>query len=132
MLTKTSSVNAPKPPSKPVSPGLCVLINQTAFPGLGTRLAGRRWGWAQMTLMLAGFFLCMGFMIWFFVSAARYIATPEAIEEVWRADYRRLGWVGWTGFGLVILAWLWAGLSSLAIWRGTSAQPPPLPGMERR
>ncbi len=120
-------MNALKPPPKPVSPRLCVLINQLAFPGLGTRLAGRRWGWAQMTLMMAGFCFSMGFMFLFFVSAARYIATPDAIEEAWRTDYARLGWMGWNGLGLVMVAWCWAGLSSLAIWREASRQPPLLP-----
>ena len=104
-----------------------MLINQFAFPGLGTRLAGRRWGWAQMALMLAGFILSMAFMVWYIFTAARYLATPEAIEQAWRAEYRRLGWMGWSGLALVIVAWLWAGISSLAIWRESSAQPPPLP-----
>jgi hypothetical protein len=104
-----------------------VLINQFAFPGLGTRLAGRRWGWAQMTLMLAGFILSMGFVGWYLVATARLLTTSNASEEAWRADLVRLGWIGWTGLALVIVAWCWAGLSSLAIWREASSQPPPFP-----
>lgn len=104
-----------------------MLINLAAFPGLGTRLAGRRWAWAQMTLMVGGFCLVMAFMFWFFVSAVRYLGSDSASVEAWRHEYRRVAWVGWTGLALVVISWCWAGVSSLAIWRDSKSHPPSLP-----
>jgi hypothetical protein len=85
-----------------------------------------------MTIMIGGFCLSMSFMIWYIISAARFLATPGASEEAFLDECRRLGWIGWSGLAMVVVAWLWAGVSSLAIWRDQSSQPPPLPGSARR
>ena len=49
---------------------LWAIVNQLAFPGLGTLMMGRRVGYAQAAVMLAGFFLTMGYLLWHLVLTA--------------------------------------------------------------
>jgi hypothetical protein len=103
----------------------CVAINQFAFPGLGTLLAGRRAGYAQAAIMIAGFLLVMAFLGWFFVCSARFLAGSTGDEETWRAQYRSFGWAWKTGAVLCAVAWVWALASSIRIVRRTSKSSPP-------
>jgi hypothetical protein len=111
---------------KRISPWVCVLVNQAAFPGLGTRLAGRRVGYLQMTVMLAGFCLSVGFVLWYFACGVRYLLqAPGMSEEAWHESYRRAAWAGRWGFGLCVTAWCWAGFSSISILRSPGDQTLP-------
>ena len=52
------------PPSKRLSQSKAwalAALNQLAFPGAGTVMAGRKIGYAQATIMVAGFVLVMLF-----------------------------------------------------------------------
>lgn len=112
--------SAPYPP-KPLERSrawTCVMMNQLAFPGMGTLMAGRRQiGYAQAGLMLAGFFLAMGFALWFIFSSVRALTEPHWTEARWRALAWHYAWTGFAGLGLCVAAWCWALFSSLQILR---------------
>ena len=113
---KTSSEPAkPSPAKTPV--WLWVLTNQLAFPGLGTIMAGRRVGYPQAAMMLAGFFLTMGFLIWFIVCGLRYAGHSEWTEAEFRALYRPYNWALYWGLGLSVGSWIWALFSSVSLLR---------------
>lgn len=95
----------------------CAVMNQLACPGLGTIMAGRRVGYAQATIMVAGFVLLMGFMIWFIICAARYLIHADWDEGRWRAQYRPYHWAWQSGLGLCVVAWCWSLVSSIGIVR---------------
>jgi hypothetical protein len=101
-------------PRRP-SPWVWALINQLAFPGLGTILSGRKVGYAQATVMVAGFILAMGFMGWFMVCIVRYTGHPNWTELDFRQQYRPYLWALYWGFGLCAASWVWALFSSLAM-----------------
>ena len=96
----------------------CVLVNQLAFPGLGTVWAGRRGGRVQVTLMLAGFFLTVGFMcgIIFHMLSSVLDFSGHSAEPSW-TRYRPYFWIGEIGLGLCAVAWVWALMSSIGILR---------------
>ena len=119
---------------------VCVLINQLAFPGMGTVMAGHRCGYIQATLMVAGFCLVMGFMLWFLLCTGRYLAGAPWTEEQFAAQYRPYAWMWKVGVLLCLVSWFWALVSSLELLRrhkpGSSKdrmatspapKPPPLP-----
>jgi hypothetical protein len=93
------------------------LINQLAFPGLGTILAGRRIGYAQATLMVAGFILTMAFLIWYLVCAGRYAVNPTWSEQEFTSRYRPYLWSLYWGLALCAFAWVWALISSVQLLR---------------
>lgn len=105
----------------------CAAINQLAFPGMGTIMAGRRIGYIQAALMLVGFVLAMGFMLWFIYCAALSLANSGADQKQFVAQYRPYAWVGKSGLGLCVLAWCWSLLSTIAILRQSRKTPPPFP-----
>jgi hypothetical protein len=122
MKTSSGTTRAPR---KRVSPWLCALINQGAFPGLGTILSGRRIGYAQAAIMLAGFFLAMGFLIWYLVCAGRYAMNSNWSEAEFTSLYRPYKWSLRWGLGLCAVAWVWALFSSAAMLRGARAGAAP-------
>jgi hypothetical protein len=100
-----------------LSAWLLVVINQLAFPGLGTVLSGRRIGYVQAALMVVGFLITVAVMGWLVVCSVRFFGHPEWSEEDYRAQYiPYLWWLRW-GLGLCAVAWCWAGWSSVLIWR---------------
>jgi hypothetical protein len=101
-------------------------INLLAFPGLGTLLAGRRAGYFQAAIMLAGFALATGYGVWFILSAVRVLADPVGKEADWQAAVRPHAWIAAVGLGLCVGAWLWSLVSSVQILR--AAGPPPYRG----
>lgn len=100
---------------------LCILINLAAFPGLGTVLMGRRAGWAQAALMLAGFGLSLGFGLRYIWCAAQTLHQPDWTEAELAACYQPWLWALRWGLGLCAAAWLWALVSSVGIWRREGA-----------
>jgi len=111
----------PKPAKRP-SAWVCAAINQLAFPGLGSILAGRRVGYFQAAIMIAGFSLSMGFMLWFFICALRGLAAQDAshFAEQWRP----YAWAGQSGLALCLLAWGWALASSISMIRAAARTRP--------
>jgi hypothetical protein len=101
------------------SPWVWVLINQLAFPGLGTILAGSRLaGYAQAILMVAGFILTTGFLLYYLLCMVRLI-TSSWSEAQFAAHYRPYLWSLYWGLGLSAFAWFWALYSSLRILRSS-------------
>jgi hypothetical protein len=96
---------------------LCVVINQLAFPGLGTLLMGRRVGYAQAALMIVGFFLVTGFLVWYLVSFIRYVGSSTWDEETFRKHYLPCQWALYYGLAFCVVAWIWSLFSSITILR---------------
>ena len=114
---KTSSgANPPRRP-RAVSPWICALVNQGAFPGLGTLMMGRRVGYAQAAIMVAGFFLTMGFLVWYLVCVGRYATNSTWSEAHFKSLYQPYRWSLYWGLGLCAAAWFWSLFSSLAMLR---------------
>jgi hypothetical protein len=67
--------------------------------------------------MVAGFVLFTGFMIWFFICAARYLVSAAMDETEFRAQCHSYMWAAKYGLGLCLLAWCWALCSSIALMR---------------
>lgn len=106
-----------RPGRKPLPPLMLVAINQMAFPGLGSILAGRRTGWPQAALMVVGFCLTMAFLLWYLWCCARYLREPDWDAGNWYASYAWLFWALHYGLGFCGVAWLWAWIDSIAILR---------------
>lgn len=94
-------------------------MNLLAFPGLGTIMAGRAIGYTQATVMVAGFGLAVGFMIYYFWCMAHF-ATSDWSEEEFRSHYREWLWALWLGCALSLAAWCWALVSTIGILRRAS------------
>src|SRR5262245_3313066 len=105
------------PTPKRASARLCAAINQLAFPGLGTILMGRRVGFAQAAIMLTGFCLATGFLVWYVICAIRYAANPTWSQAEWTSHYRPYQWLRYCGLGLCAAAGIWALLSSIGMLR---------------
>ena len=97
-----------------------------ALPGFGSLVAGRRAGYPQAFLALAGMGLTMvfggRFIIWF-LSNWQHIHDPNndpasTFAELWHV----LRWAV-LGFALFGLGWLWALMSSLGILAATRRDP---------
>ena len=107
----------PQSTRKPLPAWVLVVINQLAFPGLGTILAGRRTGWPQAALMVVGFCLTMTFLLFYLWCCVRYLREPGWSDRDWRASYAPLGWALRYGILLCGTSWLWAWVDSVAILR---------------
>src|SRR5947207_3042175 len=116
-------LDPPSPKPNPLSRSkawTCVVINQAAFPGMGTVMAERRIGYVQAAIMLAGFFLTMGFMCSYFLALIRVLLHSESGEVHYLDIIHPYAWAGISGLTLCFIAWCWALLSSLAILRSAS------------
>jgi hypothetical protein len=122
-------MNQAAPTRKALTPArawLCAGINQLAFPGLGTVLAGRRIGYAQATLMVIGFALVMVFMGAYFLAVFRILNSPGFEGEQYATSWRSWLWAGQWGSALSVLAWCWSLASSVSLVR-QATHPPPVP-----
>jgi hypothetical protein len=97
----------------------CVAINQLAFPGLGTIMAGRRVGYVQAIVMVAGFCLFVGFMLGFFAALGHSVIGER--DQPAEGYYQKWQWALWNGLALTALAWIWALVSSILMLRATAA-----------
>jgi hypothetical protein len=112
---KPSSTQARRPLDRATAWGC--LTSNLAIPGSGTIVAGRRTGYVQGALALAGMGLTtvygVRFMTWYFANYARLQQNGTdpfmVMGELWLA-------VRWAllGMALFAIAWLWALGSSLA------------------
>ena len=118
---KTSSEATPNSSRRNLSSWVCVTINQAAFPGLGTILSGRRIGYAQATIMLAGFFMTMAFMLYYLTCATRYATTATWTEAEFSSKYKPHLWALYWGIGCCVTAWIWSLASSLQILKNNPA-----------
>lgn len=90
---------------------LAIIINQLATPGLGSWLAGhKRSASAQLAIVLLGFF---GFLL----------HLAQMVRDSWVAAWEGLdppllsSTLMNRSLGLIGIAWLWAGFTSLLIYR---------------
>jgi hypothetical protein len=94
----------------------CALINQLATPGLGSCMAGR-WvaGLGQLLLALAGSAMIIG---WF-------VLVARNTYDLWvnETEPKPVGWLGGAGGLTLLVAWLWALVTSFQLLR--SAKPDP-------
>lgn len=81
-------------------------------------------GVAQAILMVAGFLLVVGYFLWFFLCAARYLSGAIDSEPAWRAQYRQAAWAWQSGVILCALAWGWALISTLSFLKEPPASSP--------
>jgi len=107
----------------------CITTNLAA-PGFGSLLGGRRIGYAQAVLMLAGLGLSMveglRFISWFFHHWSA-LQNPEADPlETLLTVWQHVRW-SLLGIGLFVLAVLWAGVTSFSLWwHAQKANLPPV------
>ncbi len=111
---KTSSEQpVPAVPDR-ASARACTLTNLLVLPGLGSLVAGRRVGWAQLGLALAGVGL-FGYGLWQLLRD--WLASEGPVFEFTRGLGGLLG-----GLGVSVVAWLWALGTSLQVHRAVRAR----------
>jgi hypothetical protein len=103
---------------------LCATINQLAFPGMGTVMAGRWTGYLQATIMIAGFVLTMMYLLAVIHAVVGLIFSGGANEDQFRASYHQYFWALKWGLLLTAIAWFWSLISSIAIVRSVPKEPP--------
>jgi hypothetical protein len=124
MLTKTySEPNRPKALSRSKAWAYAAL-NQLAFPGAGTVMAGRRVGYIQATIMVVGFVLTMTYLLAVIGSVVNFAANGTVSEEEYHKQYQVYTWAGKYGLALSVAAWCWSLVSSIAIIRNVRKEPP--------
>lgn len=101
------------------------MVNQLAFPGLGTIFGAQKIGYIQAGVMLTGFFVSIGYLCWFIFRQAQLLfdmsLSTEQINQA-RFDY---WWIGAIGSALCLIAWFWSLWSSLQFIRTTPENTPP-------
>lgn len=85
----------------------CFMTNQLVLPGLGSWIAGRWTGLAQMALALAGFILTSLWPIWMIKTVLELREIPDTLGPHF----------GKAVSGLILfgIAWFWALGSSIAV-----------------
>jgi hypothetical protein len=108
-----------RPALSPSRARTCLLINQTATPGLGS-IAGRRYlaGTGQLLLAVGGFGLALFWFVRYFNNIYRSIEDSPALPS--------LGWVGLLGAALFVASWLWSWVTSLSLVREAKQKTPPV------
>lgn len=109
---------------------LACLTANLGLPGSGSLMAGRRVGYFQLGVALAGVglttFFGVMFLVWAFLNMEQ-LRAPEAdpfvsLVEIWRH-------VKWSVIGMVgfAVAWVWSLATSFSIVRSTRAERQVLP-----
>ena len=88
----------------------CLMANLLVLPGLGSLIAGRRSGWAQAAVALAGFALTTVWFVWVVAAWAR-----EGTFPLDAGPYLPAGALGVLLFGV---SWVWGVVTGLAVVRG--------------
>ncbi len=104
----------------------CAAVNQLAFPGAGTVMAGRTVGYIQATIMVAGFILTMVYLMALMHGVFNLAMNSTTAEAQSSSLYHHQAWAGKTGMALTILAWCWSLFSSVEIVRTAQKEPPVL------
>lgn len=88
-----------------------IIVNQLATPGLGSWMAGRRRAaTGQLLLATAGFVLIVAFL---------GMTIVQSVRSLWMDVALASPPASWWRHGLILFAaaWLWAGMTSLQLWR---------------
>ena len=97
-------------PLTPASARNAALVNQLSSPGLGTLMLGKlALGFSQLALAIAGFVFVL---VWFVAVLGQYYGQISSNVEV-----KPVGWIGLTGAGLFVAAWLWSLVTSIGFIR---------------
>ena len=126
MPTKTSSQTGQRKTLDKRRAWVCASINQLAFPGAGTVMAGRWIGYFQAVVMIAGFALTSFYFLAVIQGAVQLIINGAMNEEEFRASYHQYIWTLELGSVLTAVAWLWSLISSVSIVRSVPKEPPVL------
>jgi uncharacterized membrane protein (DUF485 family) len=102
----------------------CAAMNQLAFPGAGTVMAGRKIGYLQSIIMVSGFLLTMYFFCWYIGSLVQAPFQNDWNETVFYSEVARRKWIAIIGGIICAAAWLWALVSSLSIVKEARGHPP--------
>lgn len=111
---KPSSTPAHSPAPDRHAAWACTLANLLALPGLGSLTIGRRVGWAQVALALAGFAVTLHGLV---QVLRELLSSPEFILELTPAVWRTL-----TGLAVSFVAWFWSLFTSLQVHRDVRAR----------
>jgi hypothetical protein len=103
----------PHPPRNRSEAWTCVMANLVACPGVGTLMAGRKIGYAQGGLAVAGAIPLAGYISWF--SFQKFNALLNVEGNLHAAAGYGPWWIGAVGLGIFALAWLWSLVSSIQI-----------------
>ena len=126
MLTKTSlGPNQPRALDKKKA-WVCASINQLAFPGAGTVMAGLWIGYLQAIIMIAGFVLTSFYFLALIQGAVQLIMNGALSEDELHAGYHHFLWTLKVGLLLTAVAWFWSLASSITIVRSVPKDPPVL------
>src|SRR6266704_718355 len=133
MPMKISLALGPRQPLSRQTAWGCLTSN-LALPGSGSLLAGRRSGYSQLVLAMAGLLVItifgLRFILWALGNWSRLHAPDadpvESLLEIWV----HLKWA-LLGFGVALIAWLWALITGLSILNSApktdhSSSPPRL------
>lgn len=103
----------------------CAMINQLALPGLGTVIGGRKVGYAQAVIMVAGFFIVTGYLCWFIFHQTKLLFDMNISAQQFNESRFDNWWIGAIGFGLCLAAWIWSLISSIQFIKSTPENSPP-------
>ena len=102
----------------------CAMINQLAFPGLGTVIAGQKIGYAQAAVMLAGFFGWAGYTCWFIFHQLTLLFDMGIGVKQFNETRFDHWWIGATGLALCVIAWIWSLVTSIQLVKAAPENTP--------
>jgi hypothetical protein len=101
-------------------------MNQLAFPGAGTVMAGRKIGYVQAVIMVVGFVLTMTYLLMVIGTMFALLTNIQISEAEYDARRHQYAWAGLSGFVLCAVAWFWSLASSISIVTSAQKEPPVL------
>jgi len=104
---KTSSTD-PEPRPERSKAWSCLVTNLVVLPGLGSVMAGRKSGYAQIVLALLGFIITLVALVRIVLLWVQDFQFPSGTHLVGAALI---------GLAVFVLAWGWSLLTSLAVFR---------------
>jgi hypothetical protein len=99
-------------------------LNQLAFPGAGTVMAGRNIGYVQAIVMIIGFVLTMLYLFVVIGGLLSLLTDSRMSEAQFQATRHRYALEGEIGLALCLFAWCWSLASSIAMLRQSQKEPP--------
>jgi hypothetical protein len=91
-----------------------LVVNALVLPGLGSLACGRRVGWLQMLLSLAGVAATLVWFVWFVAAVAVRLEWPSG-----GGPYLS---TGVCGLAVAVFAWLWSLFTSYSALRRADAR----------
>lgn len=101
----------------------CFVVNQLVCPGIGTIIAGKRIGFVQAVVMIAGFCMALTYGLMYINAAYKFTLDASATETQWKAMQPPV-WMGLTGFAFCGIAWFWSLCSSIRTFHESRRRQP--------